>query len=125
MKNAINWFEIPVLDYERAKKFYNTILDLEIMDYHMPEKNMKYGMFPYDMENMGVGGAIVEMAEMKPSTDGSTVYLNGGEDLNVALNKIEAAGGKVFMPKMDIDENGFIAQFIDTEGNRVALHSMG
>lgn len=125
MKNAINWFEIPVLDYERAKKFYNTILDLEIMDYHMPEKNMKYGMFPYDMENMGVGGAIVEMAEMKPSTDGSTVYLNGGEDLNVALNKVEAAGGKIFMPKMDIDENGFIAQFIDTEGNRVALHSMG
>ena len=125
MKNAINWFEIPVLDYERAKKFYNTILDLEIMDYHMPEKNMKYGMFPYEMENMGVGGAIVEMAEMKPSTDGSTVYLNGGEDLNVALNKVEAAGGKIFMPKMDIDENGFIAQFIDTEGNRVALHSMG
>ena len=125
MKNAINWFEIPVLDYERAKKFYNTILDLEIMDYHMPEKNMKYGMFPYDMENMGVGGAIVEMAEMKPSTDGSTVYLNGGEDLNIALNKVEAAGGKIFMPKMDIDENGFIAQFIDTEGNRVALHSMG
>ena len=124
MKNAINWFEIPVLDYERAKKFYNTILDLEIMDYHMPDKNMKYGMFPYDMENNGVGGAIVEMAEMKPSTDGSTVYLNGGEDLNIALNKVEAAGGKIFMPKMDIDENGFIAQFIDTEGNRVALHSM-
>lgn len=125
MKNAINWFEIPVLDYERAKKFYSTILDLEVMDYHMPEKNMKYGMFPYDMENRGVGGAIVEMAEMKPSTDGATVYLNGGEDLNVALNKVEAAGGKIFMPKMGIDENGFIAQFIDTEGNRVALHSMG
>ena len=124
MKNAINWFEIPVLDYERAKKFYSTTLDLEISDFHMPEKNMKYGMFPYDMENGGVGGAIVEMAEMKPSTDGSTVYLNAGEDLNVALNKVEAAGGKIFMPKMDIDENGFIAQFLDTEGNRVALHSM-
>jgi len=124
MKNAINWFEIPAIDYERAKKFYGTILDLEIMDYHMPEKNMKYGIFPYDMENKGIGGAIVEMAEMKPSTDGSTVYLNGGDDLNVALNKVEAAGGKIFMPKMNIDENGFIAQFIDTEGNRVALHSM-
>ena len=125
MKNAINWFEIPVTNYERAKKFYSTILDLEIIDHHMPEKNMKYGMLPYDMENVGVGGAIVEMEEMKPSTDGSTVYLNGGEDLNVALNKVEAAGGKIFMPKMDIDEHGFIAQFIDTEGNRVALHSMG
>ncbi len=125
MKNAINWFEIPVNNYERAKKFYATILELEITDYHMPEKNMKYGMFPYDMENKGVGGAIVQMKEMKPSTDGATVYLNGGDDLNVALAKVEAAGGQVFMPKTDIDENGFFAQFIDTEGNRVALHSMG
>ncbi len=125
MKNAVNWFEIPVSNYERAKKFYNTILDVEIADYHMPEKHMKYGIFPYDMQSKGVGGAIVEFAEMNPSTDGSTVYLNGGDDLNVALNKVEAVGGKVFMPKTDIDENGFIAQFIDTEGNRVALHSMG
>lgn len=124
MKNAINWFEIPVTNYERAKKFYATILDLEITDNHMPEKNMEYGLFPYDMENGGIGGAIVAMEEMKPSVDGSTVYLNGGKDLNIALNKVEAAGGKIFMPKMDINENGFIAQFIDTEGNRVALHSM-
>ena len=125
MKNAINWFEIPVSNYERAKKFYATILDLDIMDYHMPEKNMKYGIFPYDIENKGIGGAIVEMAEMNPSTDGSTVYLNGDDDLNIALNRVEAAGGRIVMPKTDINENGFIAQFIDTEGNRVALHSMG
>jgi len=124
MKNAINWFEIPVNNYERAKKFYGDILGLKITDYHMPEKNMKYGMFPYDMENNGVGGAIVQMKEMKPSTDGATVYLNGGDDLNIALSKVEAAGGQVLMPKTDIDENGFFAQFIDTEGNRVALHSM-
>ena len=125
MKNAINWFEIPVSDYERAKKFYSEILGVTINDFHMPEKNMKYGIFPYDMENQGVGGAIVQMEELKPSADGSTVYLNGGEDLNIALNKVVNAGGQVIMPKMDIDENGFIAQFIDTEGNRVALHSMG
>jgi predicted enzyme related to lactoylglutathione lyase len=125
MKNAINWFEIPVTNYERAKKFYNTILDVEIMDYHMPEKKMKYGIFSYDMENNGVGGAIAQMEEMKPSADGSTVYLNGGDDLNVALSRVVAAGGQIIMPKTDIDENGFIAQFIDTEGNRVALHSMG
>jgi len=125
MKNAVNWFEIPVIDYERAKKFYTTVLDCDIMDYHMPEKNMKYGMFPYDMESQGVGGAIVQMDEMKPSMDGSTIYLNGGDDLSVALSKVEAAGGKVFIPKTDIQENGFFAQFLDTEGNRVALHSMG
>ena len=74
--------------------------------------------------NQGVGGAIMKMDKMIPSKDGSTIYLNGGEDLNVALNKVIAAGGEVFIPKMAIGENGFIAQFIDTEGNRVALHSM-
>ncbi|MBV1888489.1 MAG: VOC family protein [Urechidicola sp.] len=124
MKNAVNWFEIPTGNYERAKKFYATILGVEITDYHMPEKNMKYGMFPYDMENGGVGGAIVEMEGLNPSADGSTVYLNGGNDLDIVLNRVVDAGGNIIMSKMDIDENGFIAQFIDTEGNRVALHSM-
>ena len=86
MKNAINWFEIPANDYERAKKFYGQILGIEIADYHMPEKKMKYGIFPYDMEGKSVGGAIVEMDGLNPSADGSTVYLNGGEDLNKALS---------------------------------------
>ena len=124
MKNAVNWFEIPVSNYERAKEFYNQVMGLEIIDFHMPEKNIKYGMFPYDMQNGGIGGAIMQMDDMNPSMDGSTVYLNGGNDLNVSLNKVEAAGGKILIPKTDIQENGFFAQFIDTEGNRVALHSM-
>ncbi len=122
MTNAINWFEIPVTDYERAKTFYATIIGEDIIDHHMP--NMKYGVFPYDMEKKCIGGAIVQMEGVKPSTDGSTVYLNGGDDLNITLNKVEAAGGKIIMPKTDIEENGFIAQFLDTEGNKVALHSM-
>lgn len=125
MKNAINWFEISVSNYERAKKFYNRILGVEITDFHMPEKNIKYGIFPHDMENGGIGGAIMEMEECKPSMDGATVYLNGGEDLNNVLSKVEGAGGSIVLPKTDINENGFIAQFTDTEGNRVALHSMG
>lgn len=122
MKNAINWFEIPVLNYERAKKFYAEILNGEITD--MPMDNMKYGILPYDMENQGVGGAIIEFELSKPSEDGSTVYLNGGEDLSVPLSKVVALGGSIVMPKTEIGENGFIAQFMDTEGNRVALHSM-
>ena len=124
MKNAINWFEIPVNNYERAKKFYSEVLGTEIIDHQMDDKNVKYGIFPYEMESLKVGGAIMQMEGMKPSMDGSTVYLNGGDDLNVPLSRVEAAGGKVIMPKMDIKENGFIAQFTDTEGNRVALHSM-
>lgn len=125
MTNAVNWFEIPVTNYERAKRFYSEILGQEIIDHDMGEKNMKYGIFPYDMENYKVGGALLEMEGMNPSQDGSTVYLNGGDDLSIPLARVENAGGKIVMPKTDINENGFIAQFIDTEGNRVALHSMG
>ena len=121
MKNAISWFEIPATNYERAKKFYATMLGIEITDMHMPD--VKYGMFPYDNDNNGVGGGIVEMQGATPSAEGVTIYLNGGDDLSVPLARVEAAGGKIIMPKTDIGENGFMAQLIDTEGNRVALHS--
>ncbi|WP_341216467.1 VOC family protein [uncultured Wocania sp.] len=123
MKNAISWFEIPVKNYERAKQFYTIVMDSEITDHHMPEQNMKYGMFPYDNDNNGVGGGLIEAEGQNPTSEGCTLYLNGGEDLNVALEKVENAGGKVLMPKTDIGENGFMAQFLDTEGNRIALHS--
>ena len=123
MKNAINWFEIPATNYERAKEFYNSILNIEITDHHMPEQNIKYGMFPYDNDNNGVGGGLIQAKDQKPTTDGLTLYLNGGEDLSIGLAKVEAAGGKIIMPKTNIGENGFMAQFIDTEGNRMALHS--
>nr|WP_321233588.1 VOC family protein [uncultured Psychroserpens sp.] len=124
MKNAVNWFEIPVKDYNRAKQFYTTVMDSKITDHHMPEQNIKYGMFAYDDDNNGVGGAIIEGEGQTPTTHGATIYLNGGENLNIALAKVEANGGKVMMPKTDIGTFGFIAQFIDTEGNRVALHSI-
>lgn len=121
MDNAINWFEIPVTDYERAKKFYNAVLGIEIMDMPMPEG--KYGMFPWNVEKNGVGGGLIQSEGQTPSMNGSTVYLNGGEDLSLPLARVESAGGKIIVPKMNIGENGFIAQFVDTEGNRVALHS--
>ncbi|GGZ81343.1 VOC family protein [Algibacter mikhailovii] len=123
MKNAVNWFEIPVKNYERAKQFYSTVMALEIKDNHMPEQNIKYGMFPYDADNNGVGGGLIEGNGQNPTTDGPTIYLNAGDDLNLALNKVEISGGKIMMPKTDIGENGFMAQFTDTEGNRIALHS--
>jgi len=121
MKNAISWFEIPATDYERAKTFYNTMLGIEIADMPMPEG--KYGMFPYDNDNNGVGGGIMQMKGVNPSADGVTIYLNGGDDLSAPLSRVEAAGGKIIMPKTDIGENGFMAQLLDTEGNKVALHS--
>lgn len=121
MTNAISWFEIPAKNYERAKGFYNAVLATEIKDSHMPE--MKYGMFPYDEDNNGVGGGLVEMEGYEPSAIGVTVYLNGGDNLSIPLGRIESAWGKIVMPKTDIGENGFMATFLDTEGNKVALHS--
>jgi uncharacterized protein len=121
MTNAINWFEIPVTDFTRAKKFYETLYGAEIME--MPFPNGKYGMLPADMQN-GVGGGIVQGEGFEPSEKGTIVYLNGGDDLSVALSKVEDAGGKILMPKTSIGGNGFMAHFLDTEGNRVALHSM-
>lgn len=122
MKNAINWFEIPVKNFERAKFFYQEILGNEVVTMPMPN-NIKYGMLPFDIKNGGIGGAIVQTEGMTPSNEGSLVFLNGGEDLITPLNKVINAGGEVLMPKTPIGENGFIAHFLDTEGNRVALHS--
>jgi uncharacterized protein len=121
MKNSINWFEIPVTDFTRAKKFYEIIYDAAIVE--MPFPDGKYGMFPCDME-LGVGGGIAQYDGFVPSDKGALVYINGGEDLSIALAKVEAAGGKIILPKTSIGENGFMAHIMDTEGNKIALHSM-
>jgi len=122
MKNAINWFEIPVNDFARAKKFYETILGVEV--HEMPHPTFKYGILPADMMNGAVGGGLVQGEGFEPSEKGSLIYLNGGEYLSISLSKVEAAGGKIVLPKTSIGQNGFMAHFIDSEGNKVALHSM-
>lgn len=122
MTNAINWFEIPVTDFARAKKFYETLFGMDIME--MPHPTFKYGMLPADMQNGGIGGGIVQGEGFEPSMTGALVYLNGGDDLNLPLSKVEAAGGKIVLPKTSIGPNGFMAHFVDTEGNKIALHSM-
>jgi predicted enzyme related to lactoylglutathione lyase len=122
MKNSINWFEIPVTDFERAKKFYETLFDAPVMVMEHPV--YKYGMLPADMQNGGVGGGIVEGEGFVPSKTGALVYLNGGDDLSEPLSRVEAAGGKIVLPKTSIGPNGFMAHIEDTEGNKVALHSM-
>jgi hypothetical protein len=122
MKNAVNWFEIPVKNFERAKAFYATLMGGEIMV--MPHPEYKYGMLPADMQNGGVGGGIVEGPGFEPSDKGPLIYLNGGEDLSVPLAKVEKAGGRILLPKTSIGPNGFMAHLMDTEGNKIALHSM-
>lgn len=120
MANAINWFEIPASNFDRAVKFYSAIFDSEFPQQDM--MGMKMAFFP--TENNGVGGALVQGEGHVPSTEGSTVYLNGGSDLSAPLSRVESAGGSVIMPKTKIsDEIGFMAFIRDSEGNRVALHS--
>lgn len=121
MKNAINWFEIPVTNFERAKKFYETILGASMEKMDSPGYLMAF--FP--AQEQGVSGAIIQGEGYIPSDKGTLVYLNGGEDLNSVLSRVEKAGGKVILPKKLINEQyGYFAIFHDTEGNKIALHSM-
>ncbi len=125
LKNAISWFEIPASDLERATKFYETIFGVSLAPLDLD--NIKMRMFPLqDMMN-DVGGALVDSGGFhKPSaTDGPLIYLNGNPDLQNVLDKVEAAGGKIMVPKTEISpEYGFMGVFIDTEGNRIGLHSI-
>ena len=121
MSNSLNWFEIPAYDINRAAKFYSTVLGAEL---EIAEMSPGYLMAMLPSEG-GVGGALVQGDGYAPSTDGTLVYLNGGEDLALPLGNVESAGGQVLVPKTDIGENGFFAYILDSEGNKVGLHSMG
>lgn len=119
--NALNWFEIPAIDIARAKAFYEQIFDIKMEEMEMP--GMKYAMFPFSPEYAKVAGGLAQSPMHKPGTSGSIIYLNANPDLQLVLNKIEKAGGKVTMPKTSIGGNGFMAFFTDSEGNMMALHS--
>ena len=121
MVNTLNWFEIPATDFERAKTFYAKVLDVQIHD----DPNRQYAYLPSDTKNGSFGGAIGFGENFVPSTTGTTIYLDGGNDLSIPLGRVESAGGKIILPKTAIGPNGFIALFIDTEGNKVGFHSMG
>ena len=125
MKNAISWFEIPATNLDRATKFYETIFGVSLIA--MDLENIKMRMFPLDDMMNNVGGAVVDSGGFhKPSaTDGPLIYLNGNPDLQNILDKVEAAGGSIMVPKTEISpEYGFMAVITDTEGNRIGLHSV-
>lgn len=120
MSNTIVWFEIPVNDFERAKKFYEELLGKELQVDEMGGAKMGF----FKMEGEGVGGAICKGEGYEPTNKGTMVYFNCGDDLQPFQEKIEPAGGKVIVPKtLIMEEIGYFCLFFDTEGNKVALWS--
>ncbi|WP_323758082.1 VOC family protein [Roseivirga sp.] len=120
MKSFISLFEIPATDISRAISFYQAILDIHIEQMEMP--GMEMGIFPY--EGQMDTGVIMKGEGFKPMADGVTIYLNGGDNLQTILDKVEKNGGKIIVPKTaHADESGFFALFLDTEGNKLGLNS--
>lgn len=120
MPDMIYWFEIPVRDLERAVRFYSTIfgMDVPILDLG----NLKMGLL--GDRATGVAGALVQHDRYEPSESGALLYFDAGDDLHSILSRVENAGGTIIIPKRQVSEAfGFMAVILDTEGNRIALHS--
>ncbi len=124
MENAISWFEIPITDLDRTTRFYELIFQISFFPLDTP--NLKMRMFPVDNMSTGVGGALVYSGgfHTPSATEGPLIYLNANPDVQIVLDRVTAAGGRVIVPKTQISpEYGYMAAFIDSEGNRIALHS--
>lgn len=120
MKNVLSWFEIPAVDFNRAVKFYSSLLNIEINS----EEFGPYQMGFLRVEEGGISGSIVKGEGYIPSENGVIIYLNGEDDLSPILSKVENLGGKIVMPKTLISEQiGYYAFFMDTEGNKIGLFS--
>ena len=121
--NALNWFEIPAVDIERAQEFYEGIFDIDMVAMQeMP--GMKMVSFPIEMASGKISGAIVESDYHIPSGEGVVIYLNANPDMQLILDRIEDVGGEIIMPRTEITpEIGYMASFIDSEGNRIGLHA--
>lgn len=120
--NALNWFEIPVLDMDRAVQFYESIFEISMQKMNL--SGYETTIFPADETSGKVGGALVKSEFHKPAEGGVMLYLNANPDLQLVLDRVEKAGGKVVHAKTLITkEIGYFGLINDTEGNLLALHS--
>lgn len=121
MQTKITWFEIPSADFSRAVKFYEAIFDAKL-------RQEDFGGQPMAIFNGEDGegvGCVLHSAQVTPTDKGIVVYLDAGPAIDPVLARIKAAGGRIVMDKMALPrELGYIAHFIDSEGNRLALHAM-
>ena len=124
MANVVSFFEIPTKDFERAVEFYNTIfnIEMEVSDV------MGYPMAFFPNEGVGVTGALVRTDDIIPTTDGTVMYINVTQSMVKVIKRIEDAGGHLLTPRTKLgpdDDFGYFAVFVDTEGNKIGLHSHG
>lgn len=124
-KNPFTWVEIYVDDMSRAQKFYETILDIKMVELPMPEDmgEMQMLSFPWAEGEKNISGALVKMEHMKPGAGGTMVYF-ACDDCATEESRVTDARGKVLQNKMPIGEYGFCSIIMDTEGNSIGLHSM-
>jgi uncharacterized protein len=123
--NVVGWFEIYVQDMERARRFYENVLQLQLASMHSPDQQHEPEMWSFPAQQNGYGspGALVKMAGFAPGGNGVLVYFMC-DDCAAAAGRAASAGGKVFKDKFSIGEYGYVALITDTEGNMVGLHSM-
>jgi predicted enzyme related to lactoylglutathione lyase len=119
-RNPVNWFEIYVDDMERAKKFYETVLDVKLEKLPI---DIEMFTFPMSQDAPGSAGSLVHIPGVSGGGNSVLVYFSC-EDCQVEESRVEAAGGKVHKPKFSIGPYGFISLVFDTEGNMFGLHSM-
>ncbi|MFN5865486.1 MAG: VOC family protein [Candidatus Kapaibacterium sp.] len=123
-RSAATWFEIPTTDFERAVRFYETIFQITMQRMEIPGAQEPIPMAFFPSEGDGSGGALVYIKEHKPATAGPLLYLNAEPDLTAILGRVETAGGQIIMGKSELPNSfGYMAIFIDTEGNHMALHA--
>jgi len=118
MAQALDWYEIPTLDLDRAIRFYGTVLDVRFTRELFGGVPM--AMFPH--EDKSTGGALIQDGRRKPSAEGALLYLNTHGHLDACVARVAKAGGTVLAAKVDIGDPGFIALIRDTEGNTIGLH---
>jgi predicted enzyme related to lactoylglutathione lyase len=116
--NSIVWCDIPAKNLDRAITFYSAVLDLKIEKQTIP--GMEFAAFAH---KDGVGGCLFAGAEAQPSAQGPLVYLNCQGRLDAAAATVGPNGGKILQAKHQIGPYGFRVVILDSEGNRVALHS--
>lgn len=118
--NPVSYFEIPVLDLDRATVFYEAVFGWTLERERIDGNEM--ALFPLSEGASGASGALAKGDSYKPGKSGARVYFSVS-DIHAVLARVTAAGGSILYPKTDIGPNGAVAEFEDSEGNCIALHS--